>query len=315
MDESITVNVDNFARAETDRMFARLGSQTRGINAWAHFRAPSPIDSQTVIRENRDTLYSAAIVDISAGATLEIPDAGDRYLSVMVVNQDHYIDRVFHGAGTYSLDVGEFGTPYVLLAVRLLVDPSDPADVQAVHALQDRFAVTANSARPFVMPDYEAEGFTATRNALLELARGVDDFDRAFGSKGDVDPIRHLIGTAAGWGGLPTTEALYINVDTGLPVGDYALTVGDVPVDAFWSISLYNAEGYFEQNPSEQYNVNSVTAARNDDGTVTVNFGADATGKPNFLPIMDGWNYIVRLYRPRPEVLDGTWTFPTVQPA
>ena len=30
--------------------------------------------------------------------------------------------------------------------------------------------------------------------------------------------------------------------------------------------------------------------------------------------IMDGWNSLVRLYRPRPEVLDGTWTFPSVAP-
>ena len=33
------------------------------------------------------------------------------------------------------------------------------------------------------------------------------------------------------------------------------------------------------------------------------------------LPITDGWNYIVRLYRPRPEVLDGSWTFPSIEPA
>ena len=28
--------------------------------------------------------------------------------------------------------------------------------------------------------------------------------------------------------------------------------------------------------------------------------------------VTDGWNYLVRLYRPRPEILDGTWTFPTI---
>jgi hypothetical protein len=30
---------------------------------------------------------------------------------------------------------------------------------------------------------------------------------------------------------------------------------------------------------------------------------------------MPGWNYIVRLYRPRAEILDGRWTFPEAQPA
>ena len=86
---STAVNVDNFVRAETDRMFSDLQRDAGGVNVWNHNRAPAAIDRQTVIRLNRDTLYSFAIVDISDGATFTIPEAGDRYLSVMVVNQDH----------------------------------------------------------------------------------------------------------------------------------------------------------------------------------------------------------------------------------
>lgn len=112
----IPVNVDNFARAETDRMFGALQQQAGGVNLWSHYRAPTPVDQQTVIRMNRDTLYSAAIVDISAGARLTVPDAGRRYLSVMIVNQDHYVNQVFHDPGEYELALGQFGTPYVLAA-------------------------------------------------------------------------------------------------------------------------------------------------------------------------------------------------------
>ena len=86
--------------------------------------------------------------------------------------------------------------------------------------------------------------------------------------------------------------------------------VGDVPVDAFWSISMYNHDGYFEANELGAYNMNSLTAAKNDDGTVTVRFGTDPSRGANYLPITEGWNYIVRLYRPHAEVLDGSWTFP-----
>ena len=96
-----------------------------------------------------------------------------------------------------------------------------------------------------------------------------------------------------------------------LPVGSYELTVGDVPVDAFWSVSVYNAAGYFDPNDRGVVSINSVTAARNDDGSITVRFGDGEL--PNTVPIMDGWNYAVRLYRPRPEILDGTWTFPSIQ--
>ena len=75
---------------------------------------------------------------------------------------------------------------------------------------------------------------------------------------------------------------------------------------AFWSVSVYNADGYFEPNPAGVYSVNSVTGVRDDDGSITVRFGDHGPGTPNAIPITDGWNYLVRLYRPRPDVsIDG----------
>ena len=151
--------------------------------------------------------------------------------------------------------------------------------------------------------------------AFRELAAGLSAFDRTFGSRDEVDPVRHLIGTAAGWGGLPTSEATYVGVNPSLPVGRYHLRVGDVPVDAFWSISVYNAEGYFEPNPLGVYSVNSVTGVRDADGSITVRFGDHGEGAPNTIPITEGWNYLVRLYRPRPEIKRGEWTFPEIASA
>jgi hypothetical protein len=311
---SAIVNVDNFARAETDRMFAALLADSGGVNEWRHFREPTPLDHQPVIRQNRDTLYSANIADISQGATLTIPDRGERYLSVMIVNQDHYINRVFHDAGDYELTIADFDTPYVLVAVRTLVDPADASDVAAVNALQDRFALRAQSARPFVLPDYDQASFDGTRAALLELNTYMTGFSGAFGSKAEVDPVRHLVATAAGWGGLPEKEASYFNVVPGLPAGAYELTVRDVPVDGFWSVSLYNADGYFPADEPGAVSVNNITAVRDADGSVTIHFGGEPD-LPNRLPTMDGWNYLVRFYQPRREILDGSWTFPVIQPA
>lgn len=306
---SETVNVDNFARAETHRMFAAL--QTRGaINELVHVRAPESLDEQPVIRQNRDTLYSSAIVDISSGAVLTLPDSRGRYMSVMVVNEDHYINRILHEPGTHELTVADYDTDYVLIAVRTLVDPNDPADIAAVNALQDEIQLKATSDRAFVAADFDKASLDSTRSALLELARGLPRYDRAFGRKEDVDPVRHLLGAAAGWGGLPEQEAFYLNVEPGLPTGHYELRIGEVPVDAFWSISVYNAAGYFEQVGDAEVSLNSITAQRDNDGSITVRFGTAAG--PNTLGVMDGWNYIVRLYRPHPAVLDGTWTFPSL---
>ena len=88
----------------------------------------------------------------------------------------------------------------------------------------------------------------------------------------------------------------------------------DVPVDGFWSISLYNAEGYFEPNNLDAYTLNNITAKRAADDSVVIQFGGCEGKIPNCLPIMKGWNYMVRLYRPRAEILNGKWTFPHAEP-
>lgn len=312
---SIVVDEQNFARAETNRMFAGLLQAGSGLNTWTHNRVPTPIDKQTVIRMNRDTLYSLAVVDISQGATVTVPDAGGRYLSLMVVNQDHYIDRIVHEPGTYELTVEEFGTPYVAVGARVLVNADDPDDLAAVAAIQDGLGLTAASAVPFEMPAYDECSFSAVREALLEEARSgaLADAGKAFGTKADVDPHIHLIGTAAGWGGLPKHEAFYLIREPGLPVGAYEIRVGEVPVDAFWSVTVYNHEGFLEANDLGVYSINSVSGHRDDDGSITVRLGGDPA-LPNCLPLVDGWNYVVRLYRPRPEVLDGSWSFPEPTP-
>jgi hypothetical protein len=311
---SIHVNVDNFVRAETHRMFRDIQASAGGVGTFRHNRTPASIDEQTVIRLNRDTLYSFAIVDLAEPARLTLPDADGRYLSAMIINEDHFVNNVFHDAGEYTLTSDRYGSRYVLVGVRTLVDPTDPADVAAVAAIQDRLAIDTGSSRPFVMPDYDLDSLDVTRDGLLVLARGLDKFDRTFGTRAEVDPIHHLIGCAAGWGGLPTSEAAYVGVDPNVPPGDYELVFKDVPVDAFWSVSVYNARGFFEPNEKNLYTVNSVTGKADTDGSITVRFVASAHGDtpPNAIVTPEGWNYLIRLYRPRPEILDGRWTPPAL---
>lgn len=310
-----SVSVDTFVRAESDRMLAGLLQETGGINRWGHRRVPTDVANQPVVRMNRDTLYSFAVVDLTEDAVLTLPDAGARYVSAMVVSQDHYIHDVFHAPGEHRITQESTGSRYALVAVRILVDPEDAADVAAVNALQDQLELAAGSAETFQPPDYDTAAMDEIRQALLVLMKGLPNVNGAFGRAGEVDPVRHLIGTAGGWGGLPTSEAIYLNVAPSLPVGRYTLTVSDVPVDGFWSISVYNAEGYFEANDRAAYTVNSVTAVSDASGTVVVHLGDWELGTPNCIPLPEGWNYAVRLYRPRAEILDGAWTFPEVAAA
>lgn len=311
---STLVNVDNFVRAETARMFDGILEMTVSVNQWFHFRVPATVENQPAIRTNRDTLYSGAIVDISDGATVTLPDTTGRYMTMNVVNEDHFINRVYGEPGSYELTMAEHGTPYVHLALRTFVDPSDASDIAKVNALQDAVSLDAKSARPYVHPDYEGESLDSTRDALLKVAEGLPDTEGMFGKKVDVDPVRHVLGAAVGWGGLPETEAFYYLETEPRSVGRYTMTFKNVPVDGFWSVTIYNRDGYLEENSYNSYSLNNVTAVVDDDRTVALNLAHDGDGLSNHLYIMDGWNYALRLYKPHKSVIDKTWRPPTPQP-
>jgi len=310
---TIPVTADNFPRAESDLYFSSIVKEG-GLGKFVHRREPAAIDNQTVVRLNRDSLYSAAIFDLDAGpATITLPDAGRRFMSMQVIDEDQYTPAVYYGAGGHTLTKAQIGTRYVIVGIRTLVDPADAKDVAAVHALQDEIKVEQpGGPGRFEVPYWDQASQKKVRDALIALADTLPDTKRMFGPKASVDPVRRLIGSASAWGGNPETDALYLNVVP--PKNDgkavFTVRVNDVPVDGFWSISVYDAKGYYEKNPYNAYSLNSVTAKRSADGTVTVRFGGCDGKIPNCLPITPGWNYMVRLYRPRPEVLNGNWKFP-----
>jgi hypothetical protein len=95
----------------------------------------------------------------------------------------------------------------------------------------------------------------------------------------------------------------------------YAMTVQDVPVDPFWSVTVYNADGYLEANDLGVNSYNDITAESNPDGSCTIHYGGCEDGRDNCIPITPGWNYMVRMYSPRQEILDGSWTFPKPEPS
>ncbi|MEM0950115.1 MAG: DUF1254 domain-containing protein [Pseudomonadota bacterium] len=199
--QSVPLNIDNFIRAATDIELDKYVALGGGVNQFFHFKEPIPIDNQPTIRMNRDTLYSTVVVDISEGAVLTLPDVGERYMTTMVVNQDHFVNEVFNGGGRFELDMDTFDTPYIIAFIRILVDASDPEDVAIVNALQQQMTLDAASANPFVPPNYDEESFEGLLNTILAFGPFVPDSTRMFGSRDQVDGVRHLIGTAGGLGG------------------------------------------------------------------------------------------------------------------
>ncbi|MBX7165741.1 MAG: subclass B3 metallo-beta-lactamase [Pirellulales bacterium] len=314
---AVPVTVQNFIRAETDLYFSRTVADN-GIGKLLGPREFTPIDKQYIVRMNRDTLYSSAVFDLDAApVTISLPDAGKRYMAMQVINQDHYTEGVHYAPVRQTLTKAAMGTRYVFVIVRTLANPGDPADLETANRLRDAMTVEQADAGNWEMPNWDEQSRTEIRDALAILGSHVNGQMKAmFGVKSEVDPILHLIGTAIGWGGNPPSAAIYSSLFPAQNDGQtpYTITVKDVPVDGFWSITVYNSKGFLEKNDRGLYSFNNLSAKPNADGSCTIRFGG-APDAANYLPIMPGWNYTVRLYRPRQNILDGTWSFPEAQPA
>jgi hypothetical protein len=288
--DAVPVTVDNFNRAESDLYLSTAALKQGGFGKFFHYREPLPIDKQDVVRANRDTLYSSGVFDLHAGpVTVTLPDAGKRFMSLIVIDEDHYVPKVVYRAGSYTFTKEDVGTRYALIGIRTLVDPANPDDVKAVHALQDAIKVEQpGGPGTFEVPTWDEASQTKVRDALLVLNSTLPDLRHAFGRKDEVDPVRHLIATASGWGGNPDKEAIYLNVTPAKNDGStvYKLNAQDVPVDGFWSISVYNEKGYYEPNELNAYSLNNITAKKSEDGSIAVQFGGCDAKIPNCLPIV-----------------------------
>lgn len=308
------VTVDNFVRAETDMTMKRYANQG-GFGKFLHIRQPTPLDKQDVIRMNRDTLYSLGVFDLTTPVTITKPES-DRWQSVMLVNQDHSIPPAIYYDGTYTFTKEMLGTRYMTVIIRTLVNANDSEDIKQANAVQDQITVKQGDAGKLEIPDWDEESLVAVRDAINVLAATLSDTSGMLGEKDKLNPLQHLLGTAMGWGGNPKQDAIYVNVYPEKNDGktNYALSVKDVPVNGFASITVYNKEGFMEPNDLKINSMNNMTAAPDPEGGATIHFGGCEDSRVNCIPITEGWNYIVRLYQPKQEILDGSWTFPGPKP-
>jgi len=310
------VTVDNFSRAETDRTMAdyvKLG----GFGKFYHVRKPAPLDEQKIVRLNLDTLYSFGVFDLSSPVTITLPDSGERFMSALIINQDHSMLPVEYAPGEFTITQEKMGTRYVIIALRTFMDSTDSDDIAKANALQDKVKVAQADKGSFDVPTWDETSLLKVRNALAVLASTVSDTSGFFGDKDKLDRLDFLMGTAAGWGGNPKEGAMYFSYSPEQNDGEtpYSVTIKDVPVDGFWSITVYGEDNYLKPNDLGVNAKNNVTAEKNSDGSVTINVGGPDDGRKNYIPAETGWNYVFRAYRPRAEVLSGGWVPPVMQPS
>lgn len=311
--DGVVVTPETYIRAETDIAFADFQRRADGkINTNAFVRQPTLLDDQPVIRMNRDTLYGSVVIDTEGGATITVPKAEDgRYISVLVLDNDHYAPAVYYEPGTYDLPTD---TRYVTLLYRVqLLDYSDPEDVATANALQDQFVVQANSAEPFPAPTWDVESMLALRSEYEVEFKKFAQFEPDWmGPRGEVNEETRHLAAAGAWGLFPAKDAVYINyAGPADPEKCYTATYETPQTDAFWSITVYGDDGFMKSDTNV---INDRNVTSNDDGTFTAFFGSEAAcgAQANRVDISDGWNFLLRIYRPGPEILSGEYTLPEV---
>ena len=304
--DGMTTTAENYPTLETARQLL-IAQERAAVNEFTHNRKLTPTDEQPVVRMNRDSYYSFAVVDVSAGASLTIPPVPEgKYVSVQPVTMDHRIQPMSYGSGTFELGT-HFGS-HMYLIIRL---DSTLSQAEA-SAIQDGMSIAATSSQPFTAPPVNKESFEAVelalRKKLMDLI-ALDGGNVVTGmftaptddSRGLYDFDKYTVGAAVGWGGAQLRDNLYESSPNFPAEGCYSATFEDPGNGAFWSVTVYDQNGFMFDDIA---NMSSDFATANEDGTLTVNMGCGDDAINN-MPIVNEtgvFNFIVRHYMPSDRV-------------
>ena len=307
--DGMTATAENYPTLETSRQLL-IAQGRAAVNEFAHNRKLTPTDDQPVVRMNRDTYYSFAVVDVSAGASITIPPVPEgKYVSVQPVTMDHRIQPMSYGSGTFEL-AAHYGS-HMYLVIRL---DSTLTEAEA-NTIQDGMVINAASDQPFSAEPVNKESFDAVE---LSLRQKLPDLVKTFGpdmvngmftaptddSRGLYDFDKYTVGAAVGWGGAQLADNLYESSPNYPAEGCYSATFEDPDNGAFWSFTVYDENGFMFDDVAH---MSSDIATANEDGTFTVSMGCGADA-PNNLPITNDtgvFNFIVRHYIPSERVKFG----------
>ncbi len=315
--QTTTVTDENYALAESEVIIAgylkmiAAATGTDGMGVWLHNREGADPKDRTIMRINFDTLYSWSIIDLNEPVTLTMPETGGRYQSAWFTTDEHYNPMSIVKPGIYTITKEVVGRRYVSIAIRTQVNVADPTDMAIVHALQDQLKLEQKDRGAYVPSHHwDMEEILAMRAKYQEIAEKENmTMDGVFGKKGEVPLKEHNVGTAVGFGGLTPERAVYplLFPESTDP---QTLTLRDVPAGAFWSITIYDDEGYPQ---GDVYNLNSAIAVPNGDGSYTVHFGGDKDAL-NYMDTFAGWNIAMRIYEPTEAYFNGEWSMPELEP-
>lgn len=297
--ENLSIDFAQQPTKETDWYMTRLQREIP-VNTFKHNRIPSSKDHQFVIRENEDTMYSHAILDVTKSATIAMPPY-DEYAIVQVIDENHFtVAEVYPGQTLHLTPEMLSSGTHVFLNTRVAAtDNHDPKALKKAHEYQDAISISSETSNPYVSKGYNEKDVLAARSSVQKLRPFVSKPFDMFGNKGQVDPTSFIIASSAGWAGLPSDAAVYLPKIPGNK-GDIqcsSLTINPPPLQydrhAFFSMTVYDKDGWIAD---DNFAISNKRMQVNDDGTYTFRFNCD--GQPNNLTVREGWSGLLRMYLP-----------------
>lgn len=295
----------DYIQAESRAFFADFIGRS-GLNEFFHFPGLSSAEDTWVVSPNNDTVYSLAIVNARDGFTLKLPDVGERFLSVHIIDENHISPFYLYDGGAREFTADQFATDFVVVGIRTGTDGTE-ADLETISTqLQPEYKIVgANPTDDMTRPDLEA--MKQVRAALL-VAYGElpDTFGTMQSGAEDVtDWEKFTYVTAGAWGLSKEENAMYLPYAKEGAKGGvcYTATYQEVPAEAFFSITVYGPEKYLMSNDNNIVSTNQ-GLVQNEDGSFSVVFGSEECKDkaPNFLYTPeDGWSFLLRAYKPDVE--------------
>ena len=306
----IKVTEDNFLAAEADRYLAEQ-QELAPVNQWEHRLKLLTYKTQSVVRQNRDTLYSKSIVDVSKGATFSV-EKSNQYQTLHVVDSNHReIFVLYSNSDERSItidmnDLSKGAGEHVYVILRTAMPNGESKEAYAVaNKLQTSAKIKANSNKPYIPKGFDQESREATRLALEPKILTLN-IPNAFGTVGAKNVTKHdtTIGIGIGWGGFSTAHAHYKILLAEDRSGACQTMTFDAPKfkkGGFFSITTYGPDAYMH---ADKYAINMNDMKQDKDGRYTVNF--NCKGAKNNIEVMKDWSGALRMYRPldKPSIIE-----------
>ena len=332
----------NYAMRYTDGDPAKL-------NDWVLGAEPRLVKAgqDRVVRMNNDTFYKMAFVYLQEQPvylSAETPDES-RFVSFQLMDDRNanYRNIIFPN-GEFTLYRGELPAdvrgeaievPSELSVVIVRVEVKDPGDAEDLAAAASIFrTITIEGPAAIEFPEIDllggfSEAVVDEANHRMDQVFKKVPFRKAVVGPGmipgeHVPYLNHAAGTRGGWGGPGTEHSSYETINVGRnqqPLvganGTYKVRTEAPPVDAFWSLTVYDSErgGFLHPNKHDRYHINNTMAAANEDGTYTFLFKQDCgEDDVNCLEVPAGrFDIAARYYLPSKAIQSGDWVLPPLE--